>query len=91
MTHLTAGDLAWLAAVLAAAGLFAAPVIIAAARRAEHIGLVVLLTALALGTGVTWVAALVVAFTLPAARPRAPRSPAAPPRRPWPGPGPGGG
>ncbi len=83
MTHLTAGDLGWFAAVLAAAGVFAAPVIIAAARRAEGIGLVLLLTALALGTGVTWVAALIVAFTLPSARPRAPRYPAAAPPRRW--------
>jgi hypothetical protein len=80
MMELTAGDVGWLLAVAAAVVLFAAPVIIAAARRAEPIGLVLLLTALGI-TGICWVAALVVACTLPRARPPVPRYPAVPPRR----------
>jgi len=48
----------------------AAPVLIAAIRGAEPISLVILLTALALGTGpVTWIPALIAAFALPRSRP----------------------
>jgi len=83
MIPLTASSAAWLAAIAAALALFAAPVLIAAVRRAEKIGLVVLLCVLGLGTGgVTWAAAFIVAFTLPRSRPRPPRYPSAPaPRR----------
>ena len=44
--------------------------VIAVIRGAEPVGLVVLLTVLALGTGpVTWVPALIAAFALPRSRP----------------------
>jgi hypothetical protein len=60
-----AASAAWLAAVAAALALFCSPVIFAAARRTERIGLVVLLTVLGLAGGVTWVVAWGVALTLP--------------------------
>jgi hypothetical protein len=45
-------------------------VLIAAIRGAEPVSLVILLTVLALGTGpVTWIPALIAAFTLPRSRP----------------------
>jgi hypothetical protein len=65
MTHLTAGDLAWAVAVLAAIAVFWLPLIIAAARQVDRIGLVVLLTLLGLATGVLWFGALWAAFILP--------------------------
>ena len=65
--------------------------LIAVIRGVERIGLVVLLTVLALGTGaVTWVPALIAAFALPRARrpasrgrPVPPRPGSPPPAAPW--------
>jgi hypothetical protein len=74
MTLVSAQSLAWLGVVAAALIVFAAPVLIAVIRGAEPVGLVVLLTVLALGTGpVTWVPALIAAFALPRSRPSAGR------------------
>ncbi len=70
MTLLSAQSLAWLGVVAAVLIVLAAPVLIAVIRGAEPVGLVVLLTVLALGTGpVTWVPALIAAFALPRSRP----------------------
>ena len=86
-----AGSLVWLGVVAAVLVVFAAPVLIAVIRGVERIGLVVLLTVLALGTGaVTWVPALIAAFALPRARrpasrgrPVPPRPGSPPPAAPW--------
>jgi hypothetical protein len=76
MTHLTSADLAWTAVILGAFAVFWVPVIIAAVRQVDRIGLVVLFTLLGLGTGgVMWFAALLAAFILPR------RWPSVPPRQ----------
>jgi hypothetical protein len=70
--------MAWITVIVLVAAGFWLPVLIAAVRGTVHIGLVVTLTVLALGTGVTWFAAMWAACTLPRARPAAPY-----PARPW--------
>jgi len=66
----TAGGTAWLAVIALAVVLFWSPVIVAALRRTERTGLVVLLTILGLGAGITWPVAWYFVFTLPR-RPKA--------------------
>jgi hypothetical protein len=74
MSLLSVQSLAWLGVVAAVLVVLAAPVLIAVIRGAEPVGLVVLLTVLALGTGpVTWIPALIAAFALPRSRPPAGR------------------
>jgi hypothetical protein len=75
----------WLAVVLGVFALFWTPLMIALIRDVESIGLVVLLTLLALATGVMWVGALIAAFMLPKKpRPRTPYPPTLPPRGEYP-------
>jgi hypothetical protein len=69
---LSAASLAPLGIVAGAIVLFFLPVIVAAARRTENMGLVVLLTVLGVGAGITWFAAWYAVFALPP-RPAAPR------------------
>ena len=70
MSLVSAQSLAWLGVVAAVLIVGAAPVLIAVIRGAEPVGLVVMLTVLALGTGpVIWVPALIAAFALPRSRP----------------------
>jgi hypothetical protein len=65
MTHFTAADLGWTALLLAGFAVFWLPVGIAAVRRIEKPGLVVLFTLLGLATGFMWFAALLAACILP--------------------------
>lgn len=75
--------MAWIAVIALVAAGFWLPVLIAALRGTVHMGLVVTLTALALGTGVTWFAAMWAACTLPRARPAGPWQARPGPVRPW--------
>lgn len=62
----SAGDAAWLAAITVSAVLFCSPVIAAALRRTENMGLVVLLAVFGVPTaGVTWFVAWYMVFALP--------------------------
>lgn len=61
----SSGSLVWLAVIPVAFALFWAPVIVAAARGTQQMGLVVLLTLLTLAVGVTWFAAWVAVIILP--------------------------
>lgn len=58
--------------------LFFLPVIVAAARRVEKMGLVILLTVLGVAGGVTWLASWIAVFGLPRRKPAAAQYPAAP-------------
>jgi hypothetical protein len=62
----TGADWAWLGVVAGAFLLFWSPVIVAAIRGIERMGLVLVLVLLALGTGgVTWFASWIVVFGMP--------------------------
>lgn len=62
----TGADWAWLGVIAGAFLLFWSPVIVAAVRDIERMGLVVMLVLLALGTGgVTWFASWIVVFRMP--------------------------
>lgn len=62
----TGADWAWLGVIAGAFLLFWSPVIVAAVRNIERMGLVVLLVLLALGTGgVTWFASWILVFGMP--------------------------
>jgi hypothetical protein len=63
---LSTADCAWLGVIAGAFLLFWSPVIVAAVRDIERMGLVVMLVLLALGTGgVTWFASWIVVFRMP--------------------------
>ena len=70
--------LVWPAVIAAAIVLFFTPLIIAAIRHAEPIGMVVLLTVLTLAGGVFWFGALYAAFALPRNKPARRRRPLQP-------------
>lgn len=61
----SSGSSAWIAVIAVAFVLFWAPVIVAAARGTQQMGLVVLLTLLTPAGGVTWFAAWIVVIILP--------------------------
>lgn len=62
----TGADWVWLGVIAGAFLLFWSPVIVAAVRDIERMGLVVLLVLLGLGTGgVTWFASWIVVFRMP--------------------------
>ncbi len=62
----TGADWAWLGVIAGAFLLFWSPVIVAAVRDIERMGLVILLVLLSLGTGgVTWFASWIVVFRMP--------------------------